>query len=118
MLQKTIARIASLGCLGNLDGDYNRSDEMNPAWFSLSHDSLYAQHLVPPANSNHCPTDVLPAHRSTVPSTDLPHIPYDRMWEDDIYWLPRLVRGEHFVGRADLDEGNVMRRYWFGSVSA
>jgi len=77
------------------------SDEMRPEWFSLSDDSLYARGSVPP-----------PA-----PGTDLPHIPYDQMWADDIYWLPNLVRGERFVGRADFDEKNVMKRYWFGRLS-
>ncbi|KAF8553359.1 hypothetical protein OG21DRAFT_1256709 [Imleria badia] len=79
------------------------SDEMKPWWFSLSDDSLYARRLEPSG--------------SDAPGTDLPHIPYDQMWADDIHWLPHLVRGERFVGRADLDEGNTMKRYWFGSVS-
>lgn len=79
---------------------------MKPGWFSLSDDSLYAQRTTP-SNSE---------LGVRIPNTDLPHIPYDQMWADDIHWLSRLVRGEHFVGRADLDEGNVMRRYWFGSV--
>jgi len=87
------------------------SDEMKPGWFSLSDDSLHARCLVP-SGAN---TDA--GVHGPVPSTDLPHIPYDQMWADDIHWLPRLVRGERFVGRADLDEGNVMMRYWFGSVS-
>ena len=26
-------------------------------------------------------------------------IPYDRMWEDDILWLPRMLDGENFSGR-------------------
>lgn len=80
---------------------------MKPSWFSLSDDSLYARGLAPSG------VPISPA----IPSTDLPHIPYDQMWVDDIHWLPRLVCGERFVGRADFDEGNVMRRYWFGSVS-
>ena len=25
-------------------------------------------------------------------------IPYDKMWEDDIYWLPEVVRGLHIRG--------------------
>ncbi len=23
-------------------------------------------------------------------------IPYDQMWEDDIYWLPQMLKGKHF----------------------
>ncbi|MDE0594954.1 MAG: 8-oxo-dGTP diphosphatase [Akkermansiaceae bacterium] len=26
-------------------------------------------------------------------------IPYDLMWEDDQYWLPRMMEGERFCGR-------------------
>ncbi|KAI9460798.1 NUDIX hydrolase domain-like protein [Boletus coccyginus] len=82
------------------------SDEMRPGWFSLSDDSLYARPGVPSDSRDADP-----------PNADLPHIPYDQMWVDDIHWLSHLVRGERFVGRADFDEGNVMKRYWFGSVS-
>ncbi|KAL1732253.1 NUDIX hydrolase domain-like protein [Schizophyllum commune] len=47
-------------------------------------------------------------------------IPYAQMWEDDPYWLPLLVAGTPFIGRADFDakpgkEGEfVMRRWWVG----
>ncbi|MBF9017680.1 MULTISPECIES: 8-oxo-dGTP diphosphatase [unclassified Oceanispirochaeta] len=29
----------------------------------------------------------------------LEEIPWDRMWEDDIHWLPRALKGEKFSGR-------------------
>lgn len=86
---------------------------MKPGWFSLSEDSLYARRLVPSDTDS----DAGPARPAVAPSTDLPHIPYDQMWVDDIYWLPNLVRGERFVGRADFDEGNVMKRHWFGRLA-
>ena len=82
---------------------------MNPAWFSLSDDSLHGRHLTRSPDPS-APSPAVPA--------DLPPIPYDRMWAHDIHWLPCLARGERFVGRADLDEGSVMTRYWFGRVSA
>ena len=47
-------------------------------------------------------------------------VPYAQMWEDDPYWLPLLVAGTPFIGRADFDakpgkEGDfVMRRWWVG----
>ncbi|KAL1743016.1 hypothetical protein HDZ31DRAFT_41899, partial [Schizophyllum fasciatum] len=47
-------------------------------------------------------------------------IPYPQMWEDDPYWLPLLVAGVPFVGRADFDakpgaDGEfVMRKWWVG----
>jgi 8-oxo-dGTP diphosphatase len=31
--------------------------------------------------------------------TSLEKIPYDRMWADDIYWLPQMIAGQSFVGR-------------------
>ncbi|KIJ14601.1 hypothetical protein PAXINDRAFT_169741 [Paxillus involutus ATCC 200175] len=91
------------------------TDEMRPEWFSLSEDSLYGRTLEVPldAQSSTSPTD------SSLSPADsaLPHIPYAKMWADDIYWLPSLVRGQKFVGRADFGEGHPMKRYWFGSVS-
>lgn len=30
-------------------------------------------------------------------------IPWDRMWEDDIHWLPRALKGEHFQGQFIFD---------------
>ncbi|MFM2171764.1 MAG: hypothetical protein RI957_1993 [Verrucomicrobiota bacterium] len=31
--------------------------------------------------------------------TSLEAIPYDRMWADDIYWLPQMIAGQSFLGR-------------------
>src|SRR6185369_15637381 len=30
-------------------------------------------------------------------------IPYDEMWADDRYWLPRALQGERFAGRFEFD---------------
>jgi len=35
--------------------------------------------------------------------TSLDQIPYDRMWEDDKYWLPMVIRGERFRTRWIFD---------------
>ncbi|KAF9226404.1 hypothetical protein BS17DRAFT_682027, partial [Gyrodon lividus] len=85
------------------------TDEMCPEWFSLSEDSLYSR---APGVSTDAPSST--SLTDSAAST-LPHIPYDKMWADDTYWLPHLVRGQKFVGRADFGEGYVMKRYWFGS---
>ena len=37
----------------------------------------------------------------------LDEIPYDRMWEDDVLWLPLLLEGRRFTGRF-LFEGDKM----------
>ena len=29
---------------------------------------------------------------------DLDKIPYDKMWDDDKYWLPMAINGKHFFG--------------------
>lgn len=29
----------------------------------------------------------------------LDDIPYDKMWKDDIYWLPKVIDGRSFLGR-------------------
>ena len=31
--------------------------------------------------------------------TSLEKIPYERMWADDIYWLPQMINGQTFMGR-------------------
>ena len=66
-----------------------RSEEMLPKWFALPDVNL-----------------------------DLPSIPFDQMWPDDVYWLPLLLNEQFFRGRADfkvLEDGtNVMRKWWFG----
>ena len=38
-------------------------------------------------------------------------IPYDEMWEDDIFWVPQMLRGERFYGRF-LFDGDRMVDSW------
>lgn len=35
-------------------------------------------------------------------------IPYDKMWEDDQYWLPRMLEGENFTGRFIFDDDKML----------
>ena len=35
--------------------------------------------------------------------TPIDEIPYDLMWEDDRYWIPRMIRGERFRTRWIFD---------------
>lgn len=81
------------------------TDEMRPEWFSLTENSV---------NGN---DDRLGLSSPT--KTGLPSIPYSRMWADDICWLPHLIEGKKFAGRADVvkdGETYVMKKFWFGIV--
>lgn len=52
-------------------------------------------------------------------------IPYDRMWQDDRYWLPEMLEGKKFFARFDfieeeiqwmkLDLGDQSERMWLGN---
>ena len=35
-------------------------------------------------------------------------VPYERMWEDDLIWIPRLLRDERFRGRALFDDDKML----------
>jgi 8-oxo-dGTP diphosphatase len=37
-------------------------------------------------------------------------IPYDRMWEDDRYWLPLLLEGRTFEGKFSFDGDRMLWR--------
>ena len=38
----------------------------------------------------------------------LDDIPYQRMWEDDRYWLPRILAGERLQGEFLFDDGRLL----------
>jgi 8-oxo-dGTP diphosphatase len=40
--------------------------------------------------------------------TPLESIPYDRMWADDILWMPKMLAGEHFSGRFLFDDDTMI----------
>lgn len=35
-------------------------------------------------------------------------IPYDKMWEDDQYWLPQMLKGEYTKGRFIFDDDKML----------
>lgn len=46
-------------------------------------------------------------------------IPYDRMWVDDIHWLPRALSGEKLIGDVSFDEsGDVILSMEWKSVES
>ncbi|EGO29400.1 hypothetical protein SERLADRAFT_378187 [Serpula lacrymans var. lacrymans S7.9] len=76
---------------------------MRPEWFALPPS-------VEESRSSRVASDAL---------TELLPIPYDKMWDDDIHWLPLLIRGQRFVGRADCKENGdqfTMAKWWFGTL--
>lgn len=46
----------------------------------------------------------------------LPQIPYDKMWADDIYWMPQLLRDTPFAGRMDFAKNGTLRKWWVAKV--
>jgi len=43
-------------------------------------------------------------------------IPYDKMWEDDKYWLPLLLREQKFAGYFHFNKENKISRYELNRV--
>lgn len=67
---------------------------MRPEWFSASPQS-----------------DFDPAE------LQVPGIPFSKMWETDEIWLPLLIAGKKFAGRADFtQQGDTFKPYkwWYG----
>lgn len=52
-------------------------------------------------------------------SREIPPIPFDRMWETDHVWLPLLIAGKPFAGRADFvgeKDKSKPYKWWYGLV--
>ena len=49
---------------------------------------------------------------------NLPPIPYEQMWADDVFWIPMLLSKTPFIGRADFTAGNNMKRWWFAKTKS
>jgi 8-oxo-dGTP diphosphatase len=39
---------------------------------------------------------------------EMDKIPYDEMWADDRFWLPRALKGERFIGRFEFDSDTML----------
>jgi len=66
-------------------------------------------------------------HSCAPESSDLPVIPFDRMWPDDDLWFPLMLAKKTYVGRVDFDkppagdaaqkmEDGAMRKWWFAEA--
>lgn len=40
--------------------------------------------------------------------TKIPEIPWEKMWDDDVYWLPQMLKGEKFLGKFVFDVENIL----------
>ncbi|KAL0576066.1 hypothetical protein V5O48_005894 [Marasmius crinis-equi] len=75
-------------------GTITETDEMRPEWFSFQETSVGEEQ-----------------------SSSLPAIPYDRMWEDDLHWMPLLLARRKFAGRVDFrKQDGKLSKWWFGTV--
>lgn len=45
-------------------------------------------------------------------------IPYDRMWPDDTFWLPRVLKGEYIQGKFTFGDGDAILDQHIEAVSA
>ena len=44
-------------------------------------------------------------------------IPYNKMWKDDILWMPYMLNKEYFIGAAYFDKDNKMLNHEFKSIN-
>jgi 8-oxo-dGTP diphosphatase / 2-hydroxy-dATP diphosphatase len=47
---------------------------------------------------------------------DFNEIPYDKMWDDDKYWLPHILKGEKLEANFIFKEGEIIDKYSIKSV--
>jgi 8-oxo-dGTP diphosphatase len=57
----------------------------------------YKLHVVVFAASG-CEGELIETDEATPIWTDIGKIPYEEMWQDDPYWLPLVIKREHFRG--------------------
>lgn len=84
---------------------------MKPQWFAIPPDYL------------NCDADADGPEHWTKGEEQLQDIPLTQMWPDDKFWMPLLLKGTYFIGRADFgiadsdaQKGSwVMERWWFGT---
>ena len=70
--------------------------KMGELWFAMSDMEDIHCHVFMASEFDGAPT----ATDEAIPVwTNLDKIPWERMWEDDPHWLPRMLEGEKFLGR-------------------
>lgn len=86
---------------------------MRPAWFAVPSRQEFEARFGETSTSRFMDSSKRPSQES------LPSIPWDKLWDDDQYWLPLLFSQKRFQGRVDFgpDFGPI-RRWWFGVDNA
>ena len=55
-----------------------------------------------------CKGNLIETDEATPIWTDIQHIPYDEMWQDDPLWLPLVIKGTRFRGFFVFDRENLL----------
>lgn len=70
--------------------------KMGELWFAMSDIPDIHCHVFMATEFDGVPT---PTEEANPLWTQISEIPYDRMWEDDQYWLPQMLVGQKFLGK-------------------
>ena len=70
--------------------------KMGELWFAMSDIPDIHCHVFMAEDFDGTPTST----EEAVPVwTNISEIPWEKMWDDDVYWLPQMLEGKRFLGR-------------------
>lgn len=79
--------------------------KLGELWFSMSDYPDILCHVYRADGFTGTPTET---DEATPVWTSLESIPYQRMWEDDRYWIPHVIADQPFVGRFVFDGETIL----------
>jgi len=78
--------------------------KMGELWFAMSDIPDIHCHVFMASDFDGTPT----ATDEAIPVwTKIPDIPWNKMWEDDAYWLPQMLEGQKFLGKFIFEGENM-----------
>ena len=83
-------------CEEELHISVQNPEKMGELWFDMSDIPSIHCHVYTASEFTGVPT---PTREANPFWCSVDAIPYDRMWADDIYWLPQMLAGQKFNGR-------------------
>jgi len=91
-------------------------EKMGELWFDMTHIPCIHCHVFVATEFDGEPTST----KEAIPRwTKISEIPFDRMWADDIYWLPKMLEGKKFNGRFIFEDETILwDEMTFGDESA